>query len=166
MRTTGERVRARYFQPLMPIAAAPQTTELADRLGAFVGHLLQSTNDAFFALAHEHDLSLSQLRALCLLAEHDDIPLHELTPRLGLSPQATGRAVDVLVRGGLATRREDLHDRRVKRVALTGDGRSAVRRLDAARRDGMAAFVTALGDDAREALAGALDAMPSAEDAR
>jgi DNA-binding MarR family transcriptional regulator len=141
-------------------------TELADRLGVFVGHLLRSSNDAFFALAHEHDLSLSQLRALCLLAEHDDAPLHELTPRLGLSPQATGRAVDVLVRGGLATRREDERDRRVKRAALTGEGRVAVRRFDDARRDGLRGFVAALDDEQRDALARALDVMPTMEGRR
>jgi DNA-binding MarR family transcriptional regulator len=143
----------------MPTASAPPSTELADQLGAFVGHLLQRSNDAFFALAHDLDLSLSQLRALCLLAEHDDLALHELTPMLALSPQATGRAVDVLVRGGLATRREDDHDRRVKRVELTGEGRTAVRRLDAARRDGLRAFVATLDDTEREALAHGLDAM-------
>jgi DNA-binding MarR family transcriptional regulator len=145
----------------MSTASTTPATELADSLGVFVGHLLQSSNDAFFALAHEHDLSLSQLRALCLLAEHDDAPLHELTPGLGLSPQATGRAVDVLVRGGLATRREDERDRRVKRVALTSEGRVAVRRLDDARRDGLREFVATLDDEQRDALARALDVMPT-----
>jgi DNA-binding MarR family transcriptional regulator len=163
MGTAPELVRARYLPSSMPSASSPPATELADGLGAFVGHLLQSSNDAFFALAHELDLSLSQLRALCLLAEHDDVPLHELTPGLGLSPQATGRAVDVLVRAGLAMRREDERDRRVKRVALSEEGRVAVRRLDAARRDGLRAFVAALDEDAREALAHALDAMPAPE---
>jgi DNA-binding MarR family transcriptional regulator len=138
-------------------------TELADSLGAFVGHLLQRSNDAFFVLADEHDLSLSQLRALCMLAEQDDASLHELTPGLSLSPQATGRAVDVLVRGGLATRREDERDRRVKRVALTTRGRDAVRRLDDVRRDGMRAFVAGLDDEQREALARALDVLPAVE---
>jgi DNA-binding MarR family transcriptional regulator len=147
-------------------STTPPATQLVDSLGAFVGHVLRSSNDASFALAHEHDLSLSQLRALCLLAEQDDAPLHELTPGLGLSPQATGRAVDVLVRGGLATRREDERDRRVKRVALTDAGRLAVRRLDDARRDGMHEFVAALEDEQREALARALDVLPTAEGRR
>jgi DNA-binding MarR family transcriptional regulator len=151
----------------MSIASAPPDTDvLADRLGAFVGHLLQSSNDAFFAVAHELDLSLSQLRALCLLARRDDIALHELTPQLGLSPQATGRAVDVLVRAGLATRREDERDRRVKRVALTERGRGVGLQLDTARRDGLRAYVAGLGDPAREALAAALDTLPAAEEVR
>jgi DNA-binding MarR family transcriptional regulator len=147
----------------MSVTSAPPFADLADSLGAFVADLLQSSNDAFFALAHEHDLSLSQLRAFCLLAEHDDAPLHELTPLLGLSPQATGRAVDVLVRGGLATRREDERDRRVKRVALTSEGRVAFRRLDEARREGLRAFVARLDDAQREALARALELMPASE---
>jgi DNA-binding MarR family transcriptional regulator len=165
MRTGVEQFRPRYLRTRMSIAAPPET-DLADRLGAFVGNLLQSSNEAFFALAHELDLSLSQLRALCLLAERDDIALHELTPQLGLSPQATGRAVDVLVRAGLATRREDERDRRVKRVALTERGRSTGLRLDTARRDGLLAYVARLDTPARDALGAALDTMPAFEEAR
>jgi DNA-binding MarR family transcriptional regulator len=86
----------------------------------------------------------------------EPLALHELAERMGLSVAATGRAVDVLVRGGLLARQEDAVDRRVKRISITEPGRDAVNRLVAARRAGMAGFVATLPEEQRESLSAAL----------
>lgn len=71
----------------------------------------------------ELDLSLSQVRMLFLLSEHDGpLPINEVADRLRLSVAATGRSVDQLVRMGLVSRKEDVRDRRIKRVSLSEAG--------------------------------------------
>jgi DNA-binding MarR family transcriptional regulator len=131
--------------------------QLTGELLGFVGHLTKGGQSEVLQVAAALDLSLSQLRVIHVLDIADrDLALHEVADRIGLSVAATGRAVDVLVRGGLASRREDEVDRRVKRIAITDAGRDAVNRLHAARREGMARFVGTLSDDEREGLSAAL----------
>jgi DNA-binding MarR family transcriptional regulator len=136
------------------LAEAPAITD--DLLG-FVGYLLKDAQGEVLEVAAALDLSLSQLRALHVLdAAQRPLALHELAGRMGLSVAATGRAVDVLVRGGLVSRREDESDRRVKRIAIADAGREAVNRLIAARREGMARFAATLSGEERAALSRAL----------
>lgn len=70
------------------------------------------------------DISLTQLGALFLLQELDEPTIKEMAGALGRSLSATGRLLDQLVRRGLVSRREDDRDRRVKRVAITEQGRA------------------------------------------
>ena len=69
--------------------------------------------------------------------------------------------VDALVRDGLASRREDPVDRRVKRLALTTHGQETITRLAETRREGLRRFVETLDADARGQLSRALAAIPS-----
>jgi DNA-binding MarR family transcriptional regulator len=131
--------------------------QLTDELLGFVAYLTKGAQSEVLQVAAALDLSLSQLRALHALDAADrPLALHEVADRIGLSVAATGRAVDVMVRGGLASRREDEADRRVKRIAITDAGRDAVNRLIAARREGMTRFVATLSDPERERLSAAL----------
>jgi DNA-binding MarR family transcriptional regulator len=110
-----------------------------------------------FELIAELDLTVAQMRGLFVLdiADHA-LALTELAPRMGLSVAAAGRAVDGLVRHGLVSRSEDPVDRRVKRLALTGDGRATLERINAARLVGLRRFAETLGDAERDALAAGL----------
>ena len=138
-------------------ASSASSEVLASDLLGFVGHLMKGAQSEVLEVAAALDLSMSQLRSLHVLdAVEAPLALHELADRMGLSVAATGRAVDVLVRGGLVSRREDDVDRRVKRVAITDAGRDAVNRLVAARREGMNRFVATLSEEEREALSAAL----------
>ncbi|GHH67362.1 hypothetical protein GCM10017673_14240 [Streptosporangium violaceochromogenes] len=77
--------------------------------------------------------SMPQIATLYVL-DHPAAPtLRELAERLGRSVSATSRLVDQLVRRGLADRREDPGDRRVRRIALTGSGTNFLRGLERAR---------------------------------
>jgi DNA-binding MarR family transcriptional regulator len=146
---------------------AVTTDGLTDDLFGFVAYLMKTTQHGVFQVAAELDLSMSQLRALFVLSLCDhDLTLGELAAEVGLSVAATGRLVDALVRDGLASRREDPLDRRVKRLALTAHGREAIDRLADSRREGLRQFVETLDDAAREQLSRALAATPTLTDCR
>jgi DNA-binding MarR family transcriptional regulator len=82
----------------------------------------------------EQDLSFSQLKTLLLLAEHaGTLSVKDVAERLGISLPAASRAVDSLVRRGLAERTEDPDDRRMKQVRPTRKGDRLTERLVAAR---------------------------------
>ena len=143
-------------------ARAPSTDELADQLLALMGHLMKTTQGGVFQVAGEQDLTLSQLRALFVLAYGDHAPaLSELARQIGLSVPAAGRAIDGLVRSGLVSRSEDEVDRRVKRLALTDGGEEMLARIGEARRQGLRQFAERLDDDARAAFAHALNLIPT-----
>ena len=64
-----------------------------------------------------------------------------------MSLPAASRMVDDLVRRGFVERHEDAEDRRMKRVRLTDDGGAVIRRLNAARLNGLEQFAQTLTDD-------------------
>jgi DNA-binding MarR family transcriptional regulator len=131
--------------------------QLTQELLGFVAYLTKGAQPEVLQVAAALDLSLSQLRVLHTLDGADrPLALFEVAERIGLSVAATGRAVDVMVRAELASRREDETDRRVKRIAITAQGRDAVNRLITARREGMVRFVATLSDEERQNLSAAL----------
>jgi DNA-binding MarR family transcriptional regulator len=136
----------------------PVTSEqLAAELTRFIMGAMRTAQTEVFQIVGELDLSMTQLKILHIL-DHSD---HELTPSelaqyVGLSPAATGRAVDAMARSGLVSRRDDEQDRRVKRLALTDAGLAAVARITEARIAGLARIVDDLDDDQRAALSAAL----------
>ena len=108
-------------------------------------------------LAAGMDMSFSQLCTLFILDTSDHEPaVHELAERLGLSVAATGRAVDALVREGMVVRREDKHDRRVKRVSLAEAGNQLIERLTKAHEEPLRTFSGMLTDRERTDLYNAL----------
>lgn len=118
---------------------------------------MKGDQSELLALVAELDLTMPQIRGLFVLdTSARQLALTELAPLMGLSVAAAGRAVDGLVRGGLVSRSEDPDDRRVKRLALTDDGRGALARLTEARLVGLRGFAETLGDAERDALASAL----------
>ena len=131
--------------------------DLADVLTGLVTRLKKVGEAQMLQHAAGLDLSFSQLCILFILDQSDQAPaVHDLAERLGLSDAATGRAVDALVREGLVSRREDEHDRRVKRVRLSDPGDKLLLRLTEAHKEGMRAFATQLTDQERDNLFAAL----------
>ena len=96
---------------------------------------------------------MTQLRMLFVLEQAGrDMAVNELAEQVGVSMAATGRAVDIVVRTGLLSRREDESDRRIKRIGLTESGRAAIVQIGLARRRAVEAFVAKLDPDERAAL--------------
>jgi DNA-binding MarR family transcriptional regulator len=137
------------------ISTSPE--QLAAELGVLMRTLVRHQQGDVFQGAAASELSLSQVRALCVLEAADhELALTELAPRLNLSPAATGRALDALADAGLVARHPDSADRRVKRLSITDAGRELAGRVTAAKRDGLMRIAGALDDAQRDALSAAL----------
>jgi DNA-binding MarR family transcriptional regulator len=133
---------------------------LTDELLSFLAVTMKTAQGEVFKVVEELELSMTQLKMLFVLdgAEHELTP-SELAKLVGLSPAATGRAVDALTRQGIVSRREDEADRRVKRLALTASGQEAVDRITAARHAGLLRLVEPLDPEQRAALSDALQPL-------
>jgi DNA-binding MarR family transcriptional regulator len=82
-------------------------------------------------LLHSH-LTMTQLKILLLLRLHGGAGGQELARHLGVSLATMTGIVDRLVAQGLVTRREDPHDRRVRRVELADEGKKIIEELNTA----------------------------------
>lgn len=131
--------------------------DVTDQVMDFLSRLKKSGEAHILGVARGLDLSFSQMRALFVLADsRRELAVHELAVQLGLSMATTGRAVQGLVRADMVTRREDDHDRRVKRVRLSEHGRRFVDGLLQAHRDAVRECLESLSDHEREQLSRAL----------
>lgn len=132
-------------------------TTLAEDLLVFWQHLLRGGLGRTFAQLESLGLGLAQLKTLDALDLSEGEPtVKELADRLGLSLPGMSRNVDDLQRRGLLERREDEHDRRMKRLRLTAEGAEVLRTVNSARLAGLEAVVDRIPADQREALAAAL----------
>jgi DNA-binding MarR family transcriptional regulator len=147
-------------------ATSPQATdqELSRQLGAFVGFLMQTHGRDLIHLAHEFELSFSQMKAIHHLYGADDVSVKALGESLGLSLAAMSRAADELVQRGLVDRTEDPTDRRMKRLRLTDKGRALVLKMRELRMAGFEQFVTTLSPKERTALVKALEPILARDD--
>jgi len=107
------------------------------------------------------DLSFTQMKALHVLQESEEMTVKDIASRLSMSFPAMSRSVDGLVQRGFVTRREHDTDRRSKQIALLPAGRDVLNRLTAAREHALVAFAAELPDAERTALHAAL--LPIAE---
>jgi len=136
---------------------APDDVELADSLEALLQRIVCSQAEWDLHSMVETDLSMSQFRCLVALARDGHaIPIHELAERLHLSLATAGRNIDRLVAQDLVIRREDPHDRRVRRVSLSTKGLQVISGIDGARRNALLAFVRSLAPSDRSRLHAAL----------
>ena len=141
--------------------------ELAVRLGALMLHALGSDGGAVIRAIDETGLGLIQFKALIRLARDDEeghFSIKLVAEQLGVSVPSASRAVDDLVKRGLATRDEDPDDRRVRRVSLTADGRKLSDQVIAARVAGLERFVATLSAAERRKLDSALDVLLKREE--
>jgi len=115
-------------------------------------------------LAHEFELSFSQMKALHYLHEQTDLSVKSLGEALGLSLGAMSRAADELVQRGLMDRTEDAVDRRIKRLRLTPEGRELVQKMRELRMAGFEQFVATLAPKERAQLAKALEPILARDD--
>ncbi|BDZ42765.1 hypothetical protein GCM10025865_20640 [Paraoerskovia sediminicola] len=99
---------------------AAQLHETQEALGdLLVGRRLES-------LVATH-LTAQQLRAIAILLLDGEISAHELAQALGVSAATVSGILDRLEAAGMAERRPDARDGRVRRVVATEQGVAAVR---------------------------------------
>jgi DNA-binding MarR family transcriptional regulator len=145
------------------MAAGKQVSsrKLAAELLELWHHLMRGSTEQLYALIGELDLSITQMKTLHVLAEGgSELSVKELSDRLGLSLPGASRIVDALLRRGWLERREDLHDRRMKRVGITPDGLEVVDRIETARLAGLEDYAASLTPEQRNRLSSALSDLP------
>jgi len=117
----------------------------------------RGANSAFMEAIVELDLSLTQCKVLNILEyESEEQSVKELAEQIGISLAAASRTVEILHQRAFVHRREDVEDRRMKRVRITDAGRAATRRLGAAKLEALRDFVGTLSDNEREKLSAGL----------
>jgi DNA-binding MarR family transcriptional regulator len=137
-------------------ATAATTQALAETLQQFVGCCMRGSGNGFLQELDDHELSLTQLKALHMLAARGELSVKQVGECLQLSLPAASRAVDGLVKRRLVERLEDPHDRRSRLVRLAAPGTAVLERVEEARFRGLASFVETLDEAERAALTAAL----------
>lgn len=102
------------------------------------------------------EVTLTQYRALVVLASRGPQGVAALAQVVGVTPPTASRLSDRLVRKGLVDRRIDEHDRRQVRLALTATGRELIDTVTRRRRREIAALLAAVPTESREAVIAAL----------
>ncbi|WP_433235874.1 MarR family winged helix-turn-helix transcriptional regulator [Streptosporangium sp. CA-135522] len=77
----------------------------------------------------DSNLTMRQLKVVMLLSFQDSASGQDLAHHLGVGLGTVTGIVDRLVGHGLVTRREDPHDRRIRRVELTPAGRTLTEQI-------------------------------------
>jgi DNA-binding MarR family transcriptional regulator len=146
------------------VAASQASAKVvAEDLLALWHHLMRGSSHELYAVLAELDLSLAHVKTLHALADcAGDLSVKEAGERLGLSLPGASRVVDTLLRRGYLTRREDEHDRRIRRVRISAQGADVVRRIDGARLLGLESFTSSLTPEQRARLHEALTDLPLA----
>jgi DNA-binding MarR family transcriptional regulator len=145
-----------------PATTATDTdTNLAGDLYALVVYLHKNCNSDLFEAVGALELTLTQIKLLHHLEDQQprELTLKGAAELVHVSLPAASRMVDDLVRRGFAQRREDLEDRRMKRVCLTDGGRAVIGRLNAARLSGLVQFTKTLTTAEQRSLAEALSQL-------
>jgi DNA-binding MarR family transcriptional regulator len=141
-------------------ATASGEKTLAAELYALVVYLHKHCNSDLFEAVGALELTLTQIKLLHHLEDAARaLTLKEGAELVHVSFPAASRMVDDLVRRGFVERHEDAEDRRMKRVCLTEDGRAVIRRLNAARLNGLEDFTETLTDAERRTLDKALSLL-------
>jgi DNA-binding MarR family transcriptional regulator len=147
---------------------SPGAQETAARLSALLRHLFLYDRGNQLRVIEESGLSMTQCKALLELgglgSETRPRQVSDLAETFGVSVPSMSRAVDALVKEGLATRVEDPEDRRARNVAITAKGKQLVETLVVVRQAGMEAFAATLTAAQRRKLDAAVDALMDRDD--
>ena len=147
---------------------SPEAQETAARMTALVRHLFRYDRGNQLRVIEESGLSMTQCKALLELGglgqSAETWQVSDLAEVFGASVPSMSRAVDALVKEGLATRVEDPDDRRARQVRITAKGKELVETLVTVRQTGMQAFAATLSAAQRRKLDAAVDALMERED--
>ncbi len=142
-------------------AAAVSPADLAGELLLVWRQVVQGSTHELFSLMEELDLTITQIKTLEVLAGcASELSVKELSERLGMSLPSASRTADALVRRGWLERREDEHDRRIKRMRITDAGRDVVARVNGVRLQGLERYAAGLPDADRARLHEVLAGLP------
>jgi DNA-binding MarR family transcriptional regulator len=148
--------------------ASPEAQETAARFTALLRHVFLYDRGNQLRVIEDSGLSLTQSTALLELGglghTAETWQVGDLAELFGVSVPSMSRAVDALVKDGLATRVEDPDDRRARQVRITAKGKDLVETLVAVRQSGIESFATTLTAAQRRKLDAAVDSLMDRED--
>jgi DNA-binding MarR family transcriptional regulator len=104
----------------------------------------------------DNDLTVTQFKALLLLAEQGRQSGGQIAELLGLSPAAASRALDAMVQRGLATRTECEDDRRIRLFEATEAGLNLTAGMADLRKAQIERYLETIDGDALDGLVAAL----------
>jgi len=146
----------------------PEAQETAARLTALLRHLFLYDRGNQLRVIEESGLSMTQCKALLELGglgqTAETWQVGDLAEVFGVSVPSMSRAVDALVKAGLATRVEDPDDRRARQVRITAKGQDLVETLVAVRQSGIECFAATLSAAQRRKLDAAVDSLMDRDD--
>jgi DNA-binding MarR family transcriptional regulator len=117
---------------------------------------MSRSNEEFVRFLKKKELNHAQYAALMRLYHHGDCAVSDLGKQFGVTIPAASQLVEKLVQEGLVERTESEHDRRMKQLALTSQGRALVRASMDARLDWAHELSAALAPEQRDTIAQAL----------
>lgn len=134
--------------------------DLVAGLYAVVAFFTKEATVGLFDTVDALDMTVTQIRVLHHLDEIDrELTVKEAAEFAVMSVGAISRALDGLVRREFIQRREDGVDRRMKRIRITDQGRTAIRRFEAVNQSVIERFVETLPAAERDRLAMALSPL-------
>jgi len=145
-----------------------EATDTTARIAALLHHVFLYDRGNQLRVIEETGLSMTQCKALLELGglggDERAWQVSDLAELFGTSVPSMSRAVDALVKAKLATRVEDPHDRRVRRVKITAKGKELVAKIVTVRLTGIEAFVDTLSAAQRRKLDAAVESLMDRED--
>jgi len=145
-----------------------EARETAARLTALMRHVFLYDRGNQLRVIEDTGLSMTQCKALLELGglghSAEAWQVSDLAEVFGASVPSMSRAVDGLVKKGLATRVEDPDDRRARQVKITSEGKDLVETLVAVRRTGIEGFTSTLTATQRRKLDAAVESLMDRED--
>lgn len=109
--------------------AANREPAVARAISEALWRLVISDKPRVPMVAAEFQISPPQMHVLRLLHDNDSLTMREIAESLFCDASNVTAIIDHLEERGLAERRPDPSDRRVRRIAVTAEGRKLQRRL-------------------------------------
>lgn len=109
-------------------------------------------------------ISISQVRALVVIATHDNMTTTAIAEAMLIHPSNATRLVDRLVHAGLLARTPSTKDRRVILLDLTAAGNRLLQRIMTERRQDLSALIDRLSDQDKQDVLNGMQVLADAMD--
>jgi len=123
-----------------------------ERLMDLFGRLINMTTLETLRYLGEYHLTVSQLRALSFLKQHEDCLVGDLANGLAVSYPAASKLINRLINRGLTQRRNDEADRRNTRLRVTLKGGKVLEIVEEKRQREIAQIFLRLEEDEQKFL--------------
>jgi DNA-binding MarR family transcriptional regulator len=131
--------------------------------------LMKSLSKGFFGFIDvccaRFDLSRTQYFALCAIGQADEINMSSLSDQIGVTRGAVSGLIDRLVEQGLVSRRQEASDRRIVYVAVSKQGSTILKEVQAAKSERLQRVMGYLDAEGQTQLLASLAALVAAWDA-